>query len=143
MLCLAHIKPPSTGPDNSKESPSGWVLRFDEVLSFKASTCLAPGDCRVLIPVLAQSFCGPGQVTSSSEEGIHQVPRGLAEAAAGCKTILGSKRGWRGPSAVRGQLRAVAQSCWCGDTAPGGHCARAASSGRLFRGLGWLVLAPA
>lgn len=93
--CLAHVKPSSTGPDNSKESPSGCILRFDEVLSFKVSTCLAPGDRGALIPVLARSFCGPGQVTSSSEEGIHQVPHGPAEMAVGCKTIL-SSNGRRG-----------------------------------------------
>lgn len=106
-----HVKPPSTGPDNSKESPSGWILRFDEVLSFKASTCLAPGDCGALIPVPAQFFCGPGQVTSSSEEGIHQVPHGPAEMAKGCKTIL-SSNGRRGRlealSAVLSQLPATA-----------------------------------
>lgn len=81
------------------------------MLSFKASTCLAPGDCGALIPVLAQSFCGPGQVTSSSEEGIHQVPHGPAEMAKGCKTILSSngRRGrLEGLSAVLSQLPATA-----------------------------------
>lgn len=120
------------------------------MLSFKASTCLAPGDCGVLIPVLARSSCGPGQVTFE-KEGIHQVPRGPAPSAIGCKTILSSNwsRGsWRGLWVMLSQLRAPTRgaSCWGGLVFPPHTALWVSGEGykpsKSFQGLCSLTLEP-